>query len=104
MSSLPPLWPVSLVLVATGGLAFRRWVREYTEHQRSGTTRSQTRLEGHRITLVAAAFGLILPLLFLLYVQAPDWVVMVAGASIFACMAGAMALSIAIGWKRAGPG
>ena len=104
MPSLPPMWPLSVVLVATGGLAVRRWLLDYAQHQRSHPDRSETRLEGHRITLVVTAFGLILPLLVLLYVSAPDWVVMIAGASIAACMAGALLLSVAIGWKRGGSG
>ncbi len=101
-SDLPRLWPVSLVLVLGGVLAVRRWVRDQRVAERTAHDSPVRRLEGYRLTLVLTAFGLIVPFLLLLYIGAPDWIAFIAPAAIVACMAGALLLSMMIGWKRGG--
>ena len=92
-------WPVSVVLVVFGLLTMRRWQRGYAAGRQSGSGNGRLRLERWRLTLVGAAFGMVVPFLIFLWLDAPEWVALACVAAIVACMAVAAACSAIIGWK-----
>ena len=92
-------WIVRLLL-AIGGISVGfRLIRDYATIERTGTDATRLKVERVRVAAILVSCGMMIPLMFFMLLDAPDWTWMTCLGIIGAALCVALGASFVIGWR-----